>query len=44
MSFKNNVFINCPFDDDYYPILRPIIFTVLICELTPKLSETSDGD
>lgn len=44
MAYSNNVFINCPFDDDYYPLLKPIIFTVLYCGLTPQISETKDGD
>jgi hypothetical protein len=29
MAFESNVFINCPFDDDYKALLRPFIFTVL---------------
>jgi len=44
MAYSNNVFINCPFDDDYYPLLKPIIFTVIYCGLNPKISETKDGD
>lgn len=43
MAYSNNVFINCPFDDDYYPLLKSIIFTVTYCGLTPKISETKDG-
>lgn len=34
--FERNVFINCPFDPDYNPIFRSIIFTVLYCGLNPK--------
>ncbi len=44
MAYSKNVFINCPFDDDYYSLLKPIIFTVLYCGLKPRISETKDGD
>lgn len=44
MAFNTNVFINCPFDNDYYPLLKPLLFTVIFCELKPFLSETKDGD
>lgn len=44
VGFKNNVFINCPFDQEYYPILKPILFTILYCNLTPIISETKDSD
>lgn len=44
MAYSNNIFINCPFDNDYYPLLKSLLFTCLFCELTPKLSETKDGD
>jgi len=36
MSFENNVFINCPFDEKFYPLLRPLIFTVIYLGLTPR--------
>ncbi|MES2767023.1 MAG: hypothetical protein V4642_14205 [Bacteroidota bacterium] len=43
-DFENSVFINCPFDEDYRRILRAIIFTIVTCELEPRLaSETSDS-
>lgn len=44
MSYKTNIFINCAFDSDYYPLLKAILFTVIFCGLKPKLSETQDGD
>jgi len=37
-SFENNVFINCPFDEDYLPLLRPIIFTVVALGFNPKIA------
>jgi len=43
MPYKTNVFINCPFDSDYYELLKPLLFTVIFCGLKPRLSETNDG-
>jgi len=43
MSYRTNIFINCPFDSDYYQLLKPILFTVIYCGLKPRLSETIDG-
>ena len=28
MAFARNVFVNCPFDRDFYPLLRPLLFTI----------------
>lgn len=36
--FKRSVFINCPFDDEYAPLLEAILFCVVYFELTPCLS------
>lgn len=44
MSYRSNIFINCPFDSDYYPLLKALLFTSIFCGLKPKLSETKDGD
>jgi hypothetical protein len=38
MSFDRNVFINCPFDESFYPILRPILFTVIYLGLEPRIA------
>lgn len=43
MSFDKNVFINCPFDNTYFPILRAILFTLVYLEYNPQISETSDS-
>ncbi len=43
MSYHRNVFINCPFDDEYYPLLKALLFTTIFCRLDPKISETKDG-
>ena len=43
-KFERNVFINCPFDKDYQPILRPILFCVIRAGLVPRLAtERQDG-
>ncbi len=38
MSFNNNIFINCPFDDQYYPLLRPLLFTVIYLGFVPRIA------
>lgn len=40
-GFSKNVFINCPFDDDYIPLLRPLLFTVLFCGFAPRIASES---
>jgi len=40
MAFENNIFINCPFDEEYIPLLRAIVFTSLYLKLKPHLSQT----
>lgn len=45
MSFENNVFINCPFDNQYKPLIKPILFTILYFDLAPQISENiSSGE
>jgi hypothetical protein len=38
MPFDRNVFINCPFDDDYLPMLRPLLFTVIFLGFDPCIA------
>lgn len=39
-----NVFINCPFDKDYIPLLRPLLFTIVYLGFNPRIaSERSDS-
>ena len=38
MSFDENVFVNCPFDDDYLPLMRPLLFTVINLGFTPRIA------
>ena len=43
-SFENSVFINCPFDKDYEPILQSILFCVIYLGFEPRLaSESNDS-
>jgi hypothetical protein len=43
MSFENQIFINCPFDNDYNVLLRPLIFTLLYSGLKPQISTTQSS-
>lgn len=43
MISPTNVFINCPFDNYYFPLLKPLLFTLIYIDLSPKISETSDS-
>jgi hypothetical protein len=44
MTFDKNVFVNCPFDRDYFPLLRPLLFTILYLGLSPRIAlETVDS-
>lgn len=38
MPFEDNVFLNCPFDKGYYPLLRPILFTIIFLKLKPRIA------
>jgi hypothetical protein len=43
-EFEKNVFINCPFDSEYYPLLRPLLFTIVYLGFKPKIAlERSDS-
>lgn len=37
-SFDQNVFINCPFDKEFAPILQAILFCVVALGYTPRLA------
>ena len=44
MPNNNNVFINCPFDDEYAQFMRCIIFVVVSLGYNPRIStESSNG-
>jgi hypothetical protein len=38
MAFKDNVFVNCPFDQAYLPLLRPLLFCVIYLGFTPRIA------
>jgi hypothetical protein len=38
MAFDSNAFINCPYDAEYLPLLRLLVFTVLYAGLNPRLA------
>lgn len=43
-DFENNVFVNCPFDEDYRQLMLAVIFTVSYLGYKPRLSlESSDS-
>jgi hypothetical protein len=43
-SFDKNVFLNCPFDKDFLPFLKTLIFTVYRLGFNPRIaSERSDS-
>lgn len=35
-AYAENVFINCPFDDEYTPLFEAIVFTIIICGFRPQ--------
>jgi hypothetical protein len=38
-DYDKSVFINCPFDDDYLPLFRALIFAVFECGLIPRCAQ-----
>ncbi len=43
-DFEKGVFINCPFDDEYRSLLRPLLFTIIYLGFTPRIAlERSDS-
>lgn len=38
MPFGRNVFVNCPFDDNYWTFLRPLLFTLIYLEFEPRIA------
>lgn len=42
-NFSVNIFINCPFDEKYKRLFRPLVFTCLFCGLEPQIANTSDS-
>lgn len=43
-GFKKAVFINCPFDADYHPLLKTLLFTIKALGFNPRITlERSDS-
>lgn len=38
MAFEKNVFVNCPFDPHYLPLLRSLLFTIIYLGLKPRIA------
>jgi len=38
MRFNRNVFVNCPFDDEYLPLLRPLLFCLIYLGFSPRIA------
>jgi hypothetical protein len=38
MSFEKNVFVNCPFDTEYLPLLRPLLFSIIYLKFVPRIA------
>lgn len=41
-GYSDRVFINCPFDKEYTPILNAIVFTIYRCGFFPQTALTED--
>jgi hypothetical protein len=41
-TYNDSVFINCPFDDDYKPILRAILYAIYRCGFYPQTALDED--
>ncbi len=43
-GYELNVFVNCPFDKEYFSLLRPLLFTIVYLGYNPRIaSERSDS-
>jgi hypothetical protein len=44
VSYDENVFINCPFDGEYVPLFRALLFSIQFCGFVPRSAlELDDG-
>lgn len=43
--YRQSVFINCPFDNQYWPLFEALVFTVIACKFEPRcaLEELDSG-
>lgn len=43
-NFERNVFTNCPLDEEYFALLRPLLFTIIYLGYNPRIAlERSDS-
>lgn len=43
-NYNKNIFINCPFDTQYYELLRVLLFTIVYFDFSPRIAlESSDS-
>ena len=43
-EFSKNIFINCPFDERFEPILQSIMFCIIFLDMNPRIAtESNDG-
>jgi hypothetical protein len=43
-DYERNIFLNCPFDDEYQPLFRAVMFAVLTCGFRARCAlEADDG-
>lgn len=40
---SDKIFVNCPYDNEYFKLLKPLLFTLCYIGLKPQISETSDS-
>jgi hypothetical protein len=40
---EDSVFVNCPFDNQYYPLLKALLFTLIYIGFKSQISETTDS-
>ena len=38
-GFESSAFVNCPFDEDYEPILQAVLFCLVRFGLTPRIAK-----
>lgn len=44
INYSKNIFINCPFDDKYYELLKTLVFSICYYGFIPRISlENSDS-
>lgn len=43
VPYDLQVFLNCPFDEDYYPLLRAAVFTIHACGFTARIALENTG-